>query len=331
VIFIDPLKGDAMNKIALLSTSLVVMLFALLPIAPTQAAPLTWVASYGSDTNNTTCSRTSPCLTFQQAHDQTDPNGQVNCIDAGSGTVSSQVTVTKSITIDCPAGLLLGVNTLAVQISAPGAVVRLRNLSFNGLHYGNVGIDFVSGAALIVENCAIANYNNFDAIGIRFRPSAPAQLVVTNTSVDANGFQQSGGGIVIKPQPGGTAQVTLNGVSVAKNVFGIAVDGSNSTGGINMTINDSVSSSNLNDGIIATTPSGGAPIGVYVKNTRLANNGFGIRSIGPNVTVRVDGSGIIGNSTGLTFSGGGKLLSAGNNFVEANAVNGAFSGAVTLK
>jgi hypothetical protein len=98
-----------------------------------------------------------------------------------------------------------------------------------------------------------------------------------------------------------------------------------------MTITDSVASSNLNDGIIATTPAGGAPIGVLVTNSKSANNGFGIRSIGAGVTVRVKNSDVAGNSTGLSFSGGSKLLSAGSNLVEANAVNGAFSGSVTLK
>jgi hypothetical protein len=98
-----------------------------------------------------------------------------------------------------------------------------------------------------------------------------------------------------------------------------------------MTVTDSVSSGNLNDGIIATTPAGGAPIGVYVKNTRLANNGFGIRSIGSNVTVRVDASSVIGNGTGLTASSSGALLTFGNNAVRANGSDGAFSGSVVLQ
>jgi hypothetical protein len=55
------------------------------------------------------------------------------------------------------------------------------------------------------------------------------------------------------------------------------------------------------------------------------NNPIGIRSLGPNVTVRVDGSSVLGNSTGLSFSGGGALLSAGNNMVQANGINGSFS------
>ena len=93
-----------------------------------------------------------------------------------------------------------------------------------------------------------------------------------------------------------------------------------------MTITDSVAASNKQDGIIAVTTAGGAPIGVMVKNTKSANNAIGIRSIGPNVTVRVDNSAVIGNGTGLSFSGGGALLSFGNNNVAANGTNGAFSG-----
>jgi hypothetical protein len=47
----------------------------------------------------------------------------------------------------------------------------------------------------------------------------------------------------------------------------------------------------------------------YVKNTKFVKNAFGIHSFGPNVAVRVDGSGAIGNSTGLSFSGGGARCS----------------------
>ena len=121
----------------------------------------------------------------------------------------------------------------------------------------------------------------------------------------------------------------LSRVQVENNTFGIAVDGTGSTGGINMTIADSVSAGNTQDGIIATSPGGGASIAVMVKNTKSANNTFGIRSFGTNVTVRVDGSTIVGNGTGL--SGSGALLSSGNNLVEANGVNGTFSGSMALK
>jgi hypothetical protein len=123
----------------------------------------------------------------------------------------------------------------------------------------------------------------------------------------------------------------LDRVNVSANTFGVAADGSESTGGINMTVKDSVMASNINDGVIATTSAGGAPIGVMVSNSAVTNNGFGIRSLGLNVTVRVENTKVIGNGTGLSFSGSGLLLTAGNNMVQANGSNGAFSGPVPLQ
>ena len=87
----------------------------------------------------------------------------------------------------------------------------------------------------------------------------------------------------------------------------------------------------MQDGLIAATSAGAAPIGVMIKNSKSANNAFGIRSLGPNVTVRVDGSSVIGNGTGLAFGSGGALLTFGNNAVQANGTNGAFSGSVALQ
>ena len=99
-------------------------------------------------------------------------------------------------------------------------------------------------------------------------------------TVISNMGSGTGGGIVINPASGGSAQVQLERVTVNGNAFGIAADGTGSTGGINMTIADSMVGGNAQDGIIATTPGGGAPIGVMVKNTKSVNNAIGIRSIG---------------------------------------------------
>ena len=83
----------------------------------------------------------------------------------------------------------------------------------------------------------------------------------------------------------------------------------------------------MQDGLIATTSAGTAPVGVMVKNSKSTNNAFGIRSLDPDVTVRVDGSAVVGNGTGLSFGCGGALLSFGNNVGAA----GAFSGSVGLQ
>jgi len=153
---------------------------------------------------------------------------------------------------------------------------------------------------------------------------------VTDTVINNYG-SGTGGGIVVLPFGGGSAQVQLERVTVNGNYFGVAADGGSSTGGINMTIADSMIGGNAQDGIVATTTGGHAPIGVLVTNTKSVNNAIGIRSIGPNVTVRVKNSDVTGNGTGLAFTGGGALLSFGNNAVRANGTDGAFSGPVALQ
>jgi hypothetical protein len=293
-----------------------------MPTAPAQALnDVSYVSSTGG---GTACTFAAPCLFISDAVAATTPGGMVTCL--GSGAIWGG-TVDKSITIDC-GGSTAWARTI-IQINGAGIVVRIRNLTINGVNTGGpAGINAFNMAALFVENCVIMNFFT----GIKFFPSAPgSQLVVTDTAVSGNGAGSTGGGIVVVPSSGGSAQVTLVRVTAGKNVFGIVADGTGSTGGINMTITDSVSSSNSQDGLVATTPGGGAPIGVYVKNTKSANNAIGIRSIGTNVTVRVDGSSVIGNGTGLSFSGGGALLTFGNNAVQANGTNGSFSGSVGLQ
>src|SRR5262249_24446947 len=115
----------------------------------------TFVSGTGSDTG--TCTRSAPCLTFAFAHGVTDAGGEINCVDPGN---FGPVTITKSVTIDCP-GTFGGINTAAsdaITVNAASGIVRIRNLSLNGTGAGLIGIRFVNGAALFVENCMIANF-----------------------------------------------------------------------------------------------------------------------------------------------------------------------------
>jgi hypothetical protein len=270
------------------------------------------------------------CTTFTSALTNTNPGGVIYCLN---GVTDGVINITKSITIDCTntnASIVATGANAAITINGAGIVVTLRGLKIRG-QGGSLGVNVVNAASVIIEDSTISNFTIAPAIGIKFAPSAAAQLVVTDTSLTGNGSGSVGGGIQINPSAGGSAQASLNRVSAAKNVFGIVADGTGSTTGINMTITDSVASGNTQDGIIAVTPSGGAGIAVMVANTKSVNNAIGIRSIGPNVTVRVKNSDITGNSTGLSFSGGGALLTFGNNAVRANNSDGAFSGSLALQ
>jgi hypothetical protein len=286
----------------------------------------TWVSGTGSGTD---CTRAAPCRYFSDAVAATAKGGVISVVDSGD---FGGPTITKSLTIraegnDGGVTLRNARGTLITIVAGATDVVTLEGLHLNGAS----GVLLESGGQLHVVRCVITNGDRgVQNVGIRFAPDSPSKLSVTDTVITNEG-NGTGGGIVVQPQAGGSAQVALERVTVNGNAFGVVADGTGSTAGINMTVADGMIANNIHDGIIATTPGGGAPIGVMVKNTKSVNNAFGIRSLGTSVTVRVDGSSIIGNGTGLSFSGGGKLLSFGNNNVEANGSNGAFSGPVALK
>ena len=289
-----------------------------LPAAPAFAANAVSYLSAGG--TGTACTRVAPCNDVGAAQTATQVNGTIVCLDSYD---FGFVTIAKSLAIDCTGTAA----SMGLLISGSGIVVTIRGVRFDGGH----NLEFGNGAALAVENCLFTNFPSSGNAGIVFEPTAAgAQLAVTD-SLFTNIGSGTGGGIVILPQPGGTAQAVLSRVTVEKNAFGIAADGSTSTGGINLTIADSVITGNSQDGIVATTSAGQAPIGVLVTGTKSANNAFGIRSIGPNVTVRVESSKVTGNGTGLAFGSGGALLTFGNNAVRANGSDGAFSGPVALQ
>src|SRR5215212_9301813 len=114
---------------------------ALLATSAHAQATRTWVSGVGDDANP--CSRTAPCKTFSGAISKTAVNGEINCLDpAGFG----QVTITKSITIDCrfTHGGILSASTNGVNIAFNNFLsanetrksVRLRGLAIQGADTG---------------------------------------------------------------------------------------------------------------------------------------------------------------------------------------------------
>ena len=263
--------------------------------------------------------------------------GEILCL--GSGNYGGW-TITKSVTVNCEGVIATmgdsptGLGSVFVNVAATDRVIlRGADMNMNNSPAFAAAVNFVGAGTLVLDHVKIGGNTMGLAArsGILFTPNGPGKLVISNSSINDTGNSFGGAGVLIKPAPGGSAQVSLDNVNVSANLFGVAADGSDSTAGINMTISDSVLASNTNDGLVATTSAGGAPIGVMVKNTKSVNNGFGIRSIGSTVTVRVDGSSVVGNSTGLSFSGGGTLLTFGNNAVRANGTDGSFSGSLALQ
>lgn len=323
-----------MTKTRQLTATIFAVLIIVLLLPNTKAHAQASAAFLSANGTGTACSITAPCSTVSAAISAVVTGGIIYCLGTGE-YFANGATINKTLTIDCPGSSIDAGASDGLIINGAGIVVRLRNFSLRGFgafstSEGSIGINFVDGAALHVENVDISGVWKSPAIGIKFAPTTAAKLFVSNSSISDSGTGTVGGGIVVSPSGSGSARVIVERTTITNNVFGIAADGSGSTGGIKMIVTDSVTSGNTQDGIIAVTQSGGASIGVMVKNTKTVNNAFGIRSLGPNVTVRVDSSSAIGNGTGLSFGGGGALLSYGNNNVDANGTDGSFSGPVPL-
>jgi len=163
-----------MNKFRHSFRFLAIAIFTLAFASMAQAqATRTWVSGVGDDVNP--CSRTAPCKTYAGAISKTATNGEISTLDPGG---FGAVTITKGITIDGTAGqgfgsiLASGVSGVIVNDSlsaTPGAaVVTLRNLSINGASTTQgSGIRFLSGRALIVEDCDIFGFVGTSAPGGR--------------------------------------------------------------------------------------------------------------------------------------------------------------------
>lgn len=267
------------------------LLVALLAAAPARAELLhvTWVAGDADETNND-CTRAKPCRTFQKALANTVANGEIRVLNQGSFGV---LVIDKSISIvgDGVAGIMAlkdpsDITQSAIVIAAGASdVINLRGLIIEGAREGVSGISFSSGGALHVQNSVIRGFRQYpDGNGILFAPIGASELYVSDTLVADNGGNllnpsgdRSGGGIMINPAISATATVVLDRVRVENNLVGIKIFNNSvfATGTTRVTVRDSISAGNLNEGIHIE----GTKIQVMIdRSAVLSNGGVGISS-----------------------------------------------------
>jgi hypothetical protein len=308
-----------MRRISL--TVVATSLVCLLQGVPVQAQAFrTWVSGVGDDANP--CSRTAPCKTFAGAISKTAVNGEINCLDPGG---FGAVTITKSITIDCHevfASILnAGTNGINIPFDSFAAAdvrktVRLRNINFNGVNTGLIGIRItggaiVTGGAVFIENCLIDGNFSGAARGISDERTGGGELFVSNTTV------RNMGQTAIQVNPGGGAvagqiiNAVFDNVRVQNANFGLAV-GNNGRA----TINRSVFSGNTQAGIEAEGPL--AAVQLHVNNSVSSNNGTGVQNGGGTVTIRLSHNDIAFNGTAFA----GATQSFNNNRVQGNGTLG---------
>jgi len=190
-------------------------------------------AARGDDANGAnSCDCSTPCRTFQVAHNLTAPEGELMVLDAGG---YGALTIGKSISIVNDgvgeASILVSGGGTGITINAPAATgyVNLRGLTIQGVSGGtSTGLRFNSGVALTMTNCVIRNHTGN---GVEFFPTASSELAMADTLVSDNG----GHGILVQPV-GGTAVKTAfhrvqahnnsqNGFTISNPVGGLALRG----------------------------------------------------------------------------------------------------------
>ena len=312
-----------MRKLALLPLAAGILITA----GPAAAqATRTWVSGVGDDANP--CSRTAPCKTFAGAISKTAPNGEISVLDPGG---FGAVTITKSMSINGEWGGeagILAAGTTGIIVNAGAAdIVNIRGLVIEGAGTGVNGIRYMAGGTLHVQDTVIRGFrgggvgNNH---GIMVNPTAGAlKLDVVDTLIEDNAAGGQGSGIAIKPTGAATVKTTLVRVQALGNQVGVHVDGDNGTGAIDMTIEDSTMSGNVNQGFFSTSPNGGdSLVRVTISDSSTSGNGgAGIQSAGQRSTVRVGDSTATANvGAGLQANNSGILQSYGDNRTEGNGV-----------
>ena len=308
-------------KFIVRGASVVLVLLAFTTPAFAQATR-TWVSGVGDDVNP--CSRTAPCKTFAGAISKTAPGGEIDAMDDGG---FGQVTITKSITIDCGGtfGSILasGVNGVNVNDSAtatPNTIkVILRNLAINGAGTtaGTVGVNYASGAQVHLDNVRIFGFTTGSAQGVRMTSSGAGgnKLFINDSIIEDNGT-----GIFLDPA-GGSAQVSLNRVQIYRNSSDGLVANGSAAGAIFAGITDSVS--NLNGGSGFKAQGGGALVVLDVQRSAGNNNGAGgFTADGSNAQIFIGNSMATANTTGFSQLNGGQIRSYVNNAVDNNSNDG---------
>jgi hypothetical protein len=269
---------------------------------PVHAAARVFVSVFGSDGGDC-ANRNTPCRTLGAGITQVDAGGEVIVIDTGS---YGGATITKSVKVNVPTGVVAFTASAFTVNAGVTDVVVLRGLTLKALTPG-VGnaINFISGAALHVENCVIDGW----AEGITVNPASISSKAFLIDTVVRN---SSGGASV------SAGIVSVDNVRMENNTPGCAVFVFDGT----VSVMRSVATGN-SSGFCA----GGATAVLNVEGSMASSNENSGFVSGSGAVVRVAKCIVTGNDVGL-FNSGSTLESLGNSLVRGNATN--TSGAITI-
>jgi hypothetical protein len=294
--------------------------------APARAASATWVSGTGSNAGS--CAITAPCKTFKFAYGQTNAGGTINVLSAGS---FGPLTITKSISIvaDGVEAAILGGGGVGAAITiqaAAGDIVSLRGLTVDLAGTANIGVSFLSGAALHVHKSVIRGTTD----GISFVPASGASELYVADSVIAD---SSSRGIRVEPSGSAGAKILLDRVRVENapfSSFGMIFSGFSTSGSITATVRDSVAAGNATIGIVASE-GGSGTTKVMIDRSASLDNSTGIQATNVGALILIGDSTVTRNGTGLKPFSGGVINSYGTSKVSGNTVDGAATNIIPMR
>jgi hypothetical protein len=259
------------------------------------ATPRAYVSVNGNDAN--TCNvPTTPCRTYTGAISQVTPGGTVIVLDSGTfggGTIS------QAVTIDAPQGVVaLSATPLTVNPGS-GKIVVLRGLTFQSpaLANGITAIDHQSGT-LYVDDIVVDGWE-FGLVS-----QSAGQGLYVKSSVFRNHFQYG-----LHVMDGSTQNVAIEDSFFQGNGLGMFL-----AGGMGRVSNTVIAG----NGYGAVLQPAGTEF--TFQRCEVSGNFSGLYAFG--AIVRVSGSTITRNTTGVANGGGGAVVeSFGNNAIRGNDAN----------
>jgi len=321
------------------------------------AAQRTFVASTGDDAH--ACSLAAPCRGFAAAILKTDPAGEVIVLDsAGYGAA----VITRSVSIIAPPGVYAGISVFVgsgITINGSGIDIVLRGLAINGVG-GTEGIEFQTGATLMIERCVVSNFTNNglrldsggavsvadsafvsnggDGISVS-APSLTVQIERTRMEANtANGMRiqaaanvtvvdsviarNGGGGINIFLGGALTAKLAIDRSTFVDNAFTAVIANAGSSAGAIARLDVTRSTIARNGAGILALASAGATAQVSATNNEVTDNtGNGIAANGGGASVRASGNKVMRNTGGLVQQSSGVVYTPTTNYVRDNTTN----------
>jgi len=314
------------------------------------AAPSTFVASYGSDSNETSnCAQANPCRTLAGALAVTSPGGEVIVVDSNDIGPAS---ITQSVSIIAPQGVYAGIriaNGSGIVITSISGSVTLRGLTFEGpgptgTKLGTSGLVVGNfNGSLVVQGCHFSGFFP-NPTGVSGGGAAIQMAGSANTKVQARlgdtvihdssrGVALTGNvtasisqlklsnlssyGLYVADQGNGETDVSVSHSewSAPSLAGGTAFEVDAYSENAELYLDHTVMTGG-GKGVYAVSKGGWAY--VTVTNSTVSKTGVGLSTAGAPAQITFSGSTINANYSGVSNAAGGTLTTTGNNLFIGN-------------